>query len=101
MIDRFLLITLGSLLVITFIDLFHLWYVRFLEKRMPDLLLRRRLRQLVWAMLAVSFWTALRLVATPDQHSFLTFLFVLFIYSVRGLIFSFLPSRWRVVARAE
>lgn len=99
--DRLLLATIGTLLVIAVIDAFVAWYARFLERRMPDLQLRRRLRQLVWAVLAVSFWSALTHMASPDEPSFPYFLFVLFIYSLRGLIVALLPSGWPPMWRSE
>ncbi len=101
MVDRLLLATIGTLLVIAVIDVFDIWYARFLERRLVDSHLRKRLRQLVWAVLAVSFWSALVHMATPDQRTFPYFLFVLFIYSLRGLIVALLPANWRMSVRTE
>ncbi|MFQ5706956.1 MAG: hypothetical protein ACE5HO_05865 [bacterium] len=84
--SKLLTITLGSLLVIWVIDLFTSWYSEFLKKWMPNIKIRVLLGQLVWAILAVSFWLTLYREHLPETFTLTYFFFVLFIYSVRGLV---------------
>lgn len=88
-------ITLGSLLLIWFIDLFVEWYSKFLLRWMPNIKIRTLLVHLFWALLAVIFWNALYQKHLPEAFSLTYFFFVLFIYSVRGLIDSFVRKARR------
>lgn len=82
-------ITLGSLLIIWFIDLFVEWYSKYLRRFMPSKKIQSLFVNLVWALLAFIFWNALYRNHLPETFSLNYFLFVLFIYSLRGLIESF------------
>ena len=85
--SNFLLLSIGSLLVMWFVDVFLSWYVQFLKRWMPHIKLRLLLGNLVWAILALLFWTTLN----SHLHTGVSYLFfVLFIYSVKGLIDSLL-----------
>ena len=86
---QLLSITLGSLLVILLIDLFVQWYGKFLMRWMPNIRIRTLLVHLLWALLAVIFWNSLYQKHLPETFTLTNFLFVLFIYSVRGLVESF------------
>lgn len=85
---KLLSISAGSLVLIWSIDLFTSWYARFLERWMPNVKMRTLLGQLVWAFLAVIFWNVLYHSYLPESFSPTYFFFVLFIYSVHGLIAS-------------
>ncbi|MFQ5824388.1 MAG: hypothetical protein ACE5JB_10065 [bacterium] len=91
--SKLLTITIGSLVIIWFIDLFTMWYAKFLKRWMPNIKLRVLLSQLIWAILAVSFWTTLYRNHLPETFSLTYFFFVLFIYSVRGLVESLIKGR--------
>ncbi len=91
--ENLLSVSLGTLVIIGFIDLFSLWYARFLKRWMPNSSIRALLNQLVWAILAVLFWMTLYRNHLPDTFNLTYFLFVLFIYSIRGLIESFIKAR--------
>lgn len=83
-----LIISLGSLILIWSIDFFTTWYAKFLRRWMPDSRIRVLLGQLFWAILSVTFWFSL---VNDDLSKLLSttyFFFVLFIYSVRGLVHS-------------
>lgn len=90
---KLITISIGSLLVIGVIDLFTVWYAEFLKRWMPHLKLRVLLGQLVWAILAVTFWSALSHKFLPDTFTLTYMVFVLFIYSVRGLVESLIKGR--------
>lgn len=88
-----LIISVGSLVMMWFIDFFISWYARFLSRWMPDFRIRVLLGQLVWALLAVIFWYTLYSRHLPDLHNPTYFFFVIFIYSVRGLVDSLIRGR--------
>ncbi|MFQ5603646.1 MAG: hypothetical protein ACE5HS_10300 [bacterium] len=90
---KLLTVTIGSLLIIWFIDLFTLWYAKFLKRWMPNLKIRHLLGHLVWAILAIGFWSTLYRNHLPETFSPTYLFFVLFIYSIRGLIGSFINVR--------
>lgn len=79
----------GPLAVMGVIDFFVSWYSRFLQNRMPDARIRTMLGRFVWAMLAGLFWILLYSRGLPQTFGSSYFLFVLFIYSVHGLIAAF------------
>ncbi len=91
--SKLLTVTIGSLLIIWFIDIFIAWYAKFLKRWMPNIKIRILFGHLVWAILAVSFWSTLYRDHLPETFSLTYFFFVLFIYSVRGLIASFVKGR--------
>lgn len=88
-----LIISVGSLLIMWFIDFFTVWYASFLKRWMPHFKIRVLLGQLVWAILAVIFWNTLYQSHLPELLSPTYFFFVLFIYSVRGLVDSLIKDR--------
>ncbi len=90
---KLLTISVGSLLLIWFIDFFTVWYGKFLQRWMPNLKIRWLLRHLVWAVLAVTFWNILYRNHLPETFTMTYFFFVLFIYSVHGLVASFIKAR--------
>lgn len=90
---KLLTISAGSLVLIWSIDLFTSWYDRFLERWMPNVKIRILLGQLVWAFLAIIFWSVLYRNYMPVSFSPTYFFFVLFIYSVHGLIASLIKGR--------
>ena len=89
---KLLTISIASLILILFIDFFTVWYAKFLKRWMPNKKIRVLFSQLVWAILAVIFWYTLYFNYFPERFSPDYFFFVLFIYSVRGLIGSFLKK---------
>ncbi|MFQ5770083.1 MAG: hypothetical protein ACE5HX_06080 [bacterium] len=91
--SKLLTVTIGCLAIIWFIDLFTSWYANFLKRWMPNLKIRILLGHLVWAILAISFWMTLYRNHLPESFTLTYFFFVLFIYSIRGLIGSFIKGR--------
>jgi hypothetical protein len=92
---QLLAVSVGSLLLIWLIDFFTGWYASFLRRWMPHIKIRMLLGQLVWAILALLFWRTLYSNHLPESFNFTNFLFVLFIYSIRGLVQSFISSNRR------
>lgn len=89
---RILSVTVGALALVGIVDFFSSWYGRFLNRRPISEQLRIQLRRILWAVFAVTFWMALLRFGLPEQFDTSHFLFVLFIYSVRGMIVSFIKS---------
>jgi len=89
---KLLSITAASLIMLGFIDVFVRWYGHFLQRRIPEARTRQLFLKLVWAILACLFWANLYFRGMPQTFEFSYFLFVVFIYSVRGLIASFLKT---------
>ncbi len=87
--SQLIAVSVGSLLIIWFIDFFTRWYAKFLQRWMPNIKIRMLLSQLVWAILAILFWRTLYKSPLPESFNFTYFFFVLFIYSIRGLVESF------------
>ncbi|MFQ5641664.1 MAG: hypothetical protein ACE5IR_27125 [bacterium] len=90
---KLLTISIGSLLLIMFIDFFTQWYRKFLMRWMPHVKIRILLGHLVWALLAAFFWNAFYRDLVPETFSITYLFFVLFIYSIRGLLDSFIKAR--------
>lgn len=90
---KLLTVAVGSLVVIWFIDFFTSWYAKFLKRWMPNIKIRILLGQLVWAVLAIIFWSTLYRNHLPETFSMTYFFFVLFIYSIRGLVDSLIKGR--------
>lgn len=85
--------TLGGLVLLVIVDLFVAWYGTYLRRRaLPDRLVSM-LKRLLWALLALLFWSSLLHSGLPETFSTSYFLFALFVYSLRGLVIAFLPQR--------
>jgi hypothetical protein len=89
---RILTITVGALVLVGLVDFFSNWYGRFLTNRPISEQLRILLRRILWAVFATTSWVALLHFGLPEQFDTTHFLFVLFIYSLRGMIVSFVTS---------
>ncbi len=90
--NLFLMLTAGVLLV-SGTDLFVRWYTVYLGKRGFPPILQRHLVQIQWVVLSLFFWNILYRNFLPEQFTLSHVLFALFIFSLRGLILSFLPKR--------
>jgi len=86
---RMLTVTIAALALVGVVDFFSGWYARFLQQRPISEQLRISLRRILWVLFALTFWIAILHFGLPEQFDTTHFLFVLFIYSVRGLIVSF------------
>jgi hypothetical protein len=89
---RILTVTVGALTLVGIVDFFSGWYGRFLSQRPISESLRIILRRILWVVFALTFWMALLHFGLPEQFDTTHFLFVLFIYSIRGMIVSFVIS---------
>lgn len=88
-----IIISVGSLLIMILMDFFTRWYAGFLKRWMPHFRIRVLLGRLVWTILAVTFWWTLYRNHLSELLSPASLFFVLFIYSVRGLIISLFRDR--------
>ncbi|KAA3619976.1 MAG: hypothetical protein DWQ05_04420 [Calditrichaeota bacterium] len=78
-------ILLGSMIFLIFIDLFEIWYRKFLHKTGLPRQIIRTIIQFKWVVLAFLFWNALYRYFLPEEFSYSYLLFALFVYSLRGL----------------
>lgn len=85
--------TFGGLVLLITVDLFMAWYGAFLRRRGIPGRLATMFRRLLWALLALLFWSALLRFGMPEKFSSSYFLFALFVYSLRGLLVAFFPQR--------
>ncbi|MDZ7386350.1 MAG: hypothetical protein ONB07_09555 [candidate division KSB1 bacterium] len=85
--------TLGGLVLLVVVDLFVAWYAAFLHRRAVPARIISMLRRLLWALLALLFWSSLVRSGLPDKFTSSYFLFALFVYSLRGLVIAFLPQK--------
>ena len=87
---RILSITIASLIMLGFIDAFINWYRQFLDKRFPFPNMKPLLIPFIWVILAIIFWLHMYFRHIPESFDMSHFLFVAFIYSIKGLITSFM-----------
>lgn len=78
--------TLGSLILIFAMDFFIQWYRKFLDRFSLDAKTKLLINRIFWVVMALLFWRSLLYYGFPEQFGMPFLLFVLFIYSVRGLI---------------
>lgn len=86
---RLITMTLASLIMLGFIDAFITWYKQFLDRRFPFPRIKPLLIHLSWVILAIIFWLHISFRRIPE-FDMSHFLFVAFIYSIKGLITSFM-----------
>ena len=92
-----LLFTVGSLILLAFVDVFESWYDQFLNRIFPRMVMRQLLLKFMWVILCIFFWLHFILRRIPDQFDVSYLIFVGFIYSIKGLIGSFLPKKSKEV----
>jgi hypothetical protein len=86
-------VTLGALLLVGIVDLFNHWYGKFLKKRPIAEKTKIILGRIFWAAFALTFWAAMLQSGLPEKFNKTYYLFVLFIYSIRGLFVSFITRK--------
>lgn len=87
---RILIVTLASLIMLGFIDAFINWYRQFLDRRFPFPNMKPVLIHFIWVILAIVFWLHISFRHLPESLDMSHFLFAAFIYSLKGLLSSFL-----------
>lgn len=78
-------VLLGALVFLVVIDVFAVWYRRYLAKNKLPKHVVRTIIQLKWGILAFLFWNALYRYFLPEEFTYSYLLFALFVYSLRGL----------------
>ncbi|KAA3653677.1 MAG: hypothetical protein DWQ10_18230 [Calditrichaeota bacterium] len=82
--NLFIVLT-GSIIFLLVIDLFEIWYRRFLKNYVASEHIARTILQVKWVLLAFLFWNALYRYFLPEEFTISHLLFALFVYSLRGL----------------
>ncbi|MBN2001097.1 hypothetical protein JW935_26365 [candidate division KSB1 bacterium] len=85
----FTVVTL-SLIVVFSIDWFLDWYDRFLDKRPVKPRVKNLFLNIFWVSLTLLFWHTLLNRDLPEKFTISHFAFALFIFSVHGLVQSFI-----------
>ncbi|MCA9734371.1 hypothetical protein KC799_19715 [candidate division KSB1 bacterium] len=78
-------ILIGSIVFLVVIDLFELWYRKFLKNYLKTPHIVRHILQVKWVVLAFLFWNGLYRYFLPEEFTMSHLLFALFVYSLRGL----------------
>ena len=86
---QLLTVTIGCLIMLGFIDAFINWYKQFLDRRFPFPKIKPLLIHFSWVILAIIFWLHICFRRIPE-FDMSHFLFAAFIYSLKGLITSFI-----------
>ncbi len=90
---KILVVVVASLLLILGTDIFISWYLRYLKMRFSNARILRQIVRLIWAILALLFWMNLSARHMVPELNMSHLLFALFIYSLRGLMATFYPTR--------
>ncbi|HHL73688.1 MAG TPA: hypothetical protein ENJ29_14365 [Bacteroidetes bacterium] len=91
--ENLFLMLIGGVLLISGTDLFVRWYTVYLSRRNFPAVLQRHFVQIQWVVLSLFFWNLLYRNFLPQAFTLSHVLFALFIFSLRGLILSFLPKK--------
>ena len=84
--EHLFVVTLVTLFMLFWIDVFRSWYTRFLEKRGMSARNIRNMLRIQWAVLALIFWYTLLHRGMPEELSITHFAFSLFVFSLYGLL---------------
>lgn len=83
-------VTLISLFMFFWIDVFQSWYVKFLSKRGMSSKRIAAMIRILWAILTLVFWYTLLHRGMPAEFTITHFSYTLFIFSLYGLLRSLL-----------
>ncbi len=84
--DHLFVVTLVTLFMMFWIDVFRNWYRRFLSKRGMSERNIRNMMRIQWVILAIIFWYTLLHRGMPPEFNITHFSFALFVFSLYGLI---------------
>ena len=82
--------TIGTLVILFFTDVYFNWYDKFLNRVLPTQNMRLLMVKLMWVVLCLFFWLQFLVRRIPDNFDISYLLFAGFIYSIKGLILSFI-----------
>lgn len=91
--DYLFVMLFGALFLVVGVDIFVRWYRIFLVRRRLPVQMRKAIEQIMWVLLALLCWNLLYRKFLPDQFDTSHLLFALFIFSLRGLLVSFIEQR--------
>lgn len=84
--EHLLIVTVMTLFMFFWIEIFQTWYKKFLSKRgMSEKRVRSMLR-ILWVILALVFWYTLLHRGMPTEFTITHFSYTLFIFSLYGLL---------------
>ena len=82
-------VTLISLFMLLWIDVFRRWYVKFLAQRSISAKNINTMMRIFWVMLTLVFWYTLLHRGMPDEFSITHFAYALFVFAFYNLATSF------------
>jgi hypothetical protein len=82
-------VTLISLFMLLWIDVFKSWYTKFLAQRGISSKSINTLMRILWVILTMVFWYTLLHRGMPEEFSITHFSFALFVFSFYNLFRSF------------
>ncbi|MBN1466251.1 hypothetical protein JXA02_10840 [candidate division KSB1 bacterium] len=86
-------VTLITLFMFFWIDIFRSWYVKFLTRRRVAKKTIDNLMRILWSILALVFWYTLMHRGMPEEFDITHFSYALFIFSLYGLLRAFWPGK--------
>ena len=91
--DNLFIVTVLTLFMFFWIDIFRPWYIKFLTKRGLSEKSISTMMRILWVILTIIFWYTLLHRGMPDEFTITHFTYALFIFSLYGLIKSFLVRK--------
>ena len=93
--DHLFIVTLVTLFMFFWIDIFRSWYIKFLTGRGVSEKIIKNLMRILWLILTSVFWYTLLYRGMPEEFTITHFSYALFIFSLYGMIKAFWPQRKR------
>ena len=91
--EHILSVTLITLFMFFWIDIFRSWYSKFLTRRGMTAKTIDNLMRILWIILTTVFWFTLLHRGMPEEFGITHFSYTLFIFSLYGLLRAFWPGK--------
>jgi len=88
--EHLFIVTLITLFMFFWIDIFRSWYIKFLTRRGVSEKIIINLMRILWLILTAVFWYTLLHRGMPKEFGITHFSYTLFIFSLYGLLQAFL-----------